>query len=145
MGLQRVSTPTIRFEIDPFKSKKYLKLGSTLFCSLEEENIQIEVFPGATTDGMSIPKILWPILGHPFKVKFLPAAVVHDCLYKADLLSCKTRDRVLLLMLQNYGVGPFVRKVIYYGVRAFEPFHTKYSRVEIDEARQYIRVCSLRN
>ena len=34
------------------------------------------------TDGASIPRTLWPVIGHPFKADVFQAAVVHDFLYQ---------------------------------------------------------------
>ena len=33
---------------------------------------------GEPTDGASIPKVLWTVLGHPFDPDFINAAIIHD-------------------------------------------------------------------
>ena len=33
---------------------------------------------GEPTDGASIPKVLWTVLGHPFNPDFINAAIIHD-------------------------------------------------------------------
>jgi len=37
---------------------------------------------GLVFDGASIPKFLWPVVGHPYDSDFVQAAAVHDYLYQ---------------------------------------------------------------
>jgi hypothetical protein len=48
---------------------------------LTSKNLLIICIPWIRTDGASIPKWLWPILGHPFDTKNKFWAVIHDSGY----------------------------------------------------------------
>jgi len=49
-----------------------------------------------TTDGASIPRVAWRVIGHPFAKDMLPHALGHDGLYAAELLSRKEADDWML-------------------------------------------------
>lgn len=67
--------------LQPMKSKDKGGNAMTLyaeFCYYDPDGKKWLVPKGAPTDGASIPKWLWPILGHPFDPEFVNAAIVHD-------------------------------------------------------------------
>jgi hypothetical protein len=85
----------------------------------------IEVPVGALSDGASIPKIFWPILG-PYGPYFR-SAVVHDFLY-SDLNDEFTRaesDLIFKEAMFNEGIGWCQRETIYRAVRLFGKKHFK--------------------
>lgn len=99
----------------------------------------INVPPGFTTDLASIPSIVWPLL--PPDGPWVKAAVVHDFLYKTcgrglwqhDAYAftrktckqgedCYTRDEADIILkqaMEDRGVGPFQRFLIYTAVHLF--------------------------
>lgn len=76
------------------------------------------------SDGASIPKILWPIIGAPIGNKHLPAAIVHDflcesaCDYEQRLIG----DAVFFELLKRCGVAYWRRAAMYCGVRIYARF-----------------------
>jgi len=53
--------------------------------------LKITIEAGYPTDGASIPKIAWSVVGHPWE-EYLPAAVTHDILCNADILPRQAVD-----------------------------------------------------
>jgi hypothetical protein len=78
----------------------------------------IKVPKGFITDGASIPKICWTIIGHPFG-KYLEAAVIHDYLYYRGLLSRKKCDRIFLNDMKKLRIFALQRWAMFRAVRMF--------------------------
>lgn len=79
----------------------------------------IVVHKGFTTDGASVPRIFWNILG-PYG-DYFKSAVVHDWLY-SPFNTEFTRweaDQIFLEAMFNDGVPWYRRNTIYAAVRAF--------------------------
>jgi len=88
---------------------------SFLYRSLED--VCYCVLPGWLTDGGSIPRLMWRVLGPPIRHPGLPAFILHDILYKSGVVSRKKADDLLLEALEDCGVGWLKRWAIYSGVR----------------------------
>lgn len=58
---------------------------------------------GFTTDGASIPRIAWRVIGHPFSKNLLPHALAHDALYAAELLPRAECDAFFLKSMAESG------------------------------------------
>ncbi len=76
---------------------------------------------GFVSDGASIPKILWPVIGGPWG-RYGKAAVLHDFLYqrwgRGSPLARREADRVFFRAMKLLGVKPWRRNLMYWGVRA---------------------------
>lgn len=70
------------------------------------------------TDGASIPRFAWGIIGGPLG-KYAPAAVVHDFLYHTQTRTRKESDRIFLEAMKVLGVNRFKRWIMYQVVRWF--------------------------
>jgi hypothetical protein len=72
---------------------------------------------GAMTDGASIPKVFWSVIGGPFEGLYREAAVIHD--YYCDRRTRKWEDvdRVFYDAMLVSGVDPIKAKVMYAAVR----------------------------
>ena len=82
----------------------------------------------SVTDGASVPRLLWRVVGSPFTGKYRGPAVIHDACYRQTCtidhipitlnpISRKDADRVFLNMMKDAGVGWFRRHAIHLGVR----------------------------
>ena len=80
--------------------------------------VMITVPVGYITDFASIPKIVWPIIGHPAG-RHGKAAVIHDYLYSTRRFSRKRSDRIFLEAMKVLKIGTIKRKMMYYAVRLF--------------------------
>jgi len=73
---------------------------------------------GTPTDGASIPRALWSIVGSPFTGKYTPAAVLHDWLYLTGIYSRKESDQILYKAMIASNVPLWKADIICTGVRA---------------------------
>ncbi len=74
---------------------------------------------GFCSDGASIPRLLWSVVGSPFDPKFSAAAIMHDWLYRKTTIARKTADNVFLRLLLANGVHRFRARLMWCGVRLF--------------------------
>jgi hypothetical protein len=83
--------------------------------SFTRPNGEVHNFPsGMTSNGASIPRVLWATLP-PFG-KYWMAAFAHDYLYRGTELSKDTCDTMLDEMMVALAVNAETRKIIYEGV-----------------------------
>lgn len=78
---------------------------------------------GFETDGASIPQLLWSVVGHPLRSKFLIPAIVHDFYCQVAWLSGdyplrRHADTLFALLLVRQNVGFWHSTLMYWGVRA---------------------------
>jgi hypothetical protein len=75
-------------------------------------------FPaGRTTDGASIPRVLWTLIGHPLEGLFLRPSIAHDDLYRSGAVSRGKADAMFRRQLLSEGVEPWRAAAMYAGVR----------------------------
>lgn len=80
---------------------------------------------GNITDGASIPRFFWRVIGPPMAGPYLPAAIIHDMYCeKAHTLTGKeakelrlAADKLFFEMLECLGLSRLKCKLMYYGVR----------------------------
>jgi hypothetical protein len=83
-----------------------------------DRRLRIYVARGYVTDGASIPRLVWPLIGHPLSGKLLQAALAHDALYSIRVLRRSTADRALRDLALANGYHPVKAALVYYSVRA---------------------------
>ena len=81
---------------------------------------------GFETDGASIPKVFWSIIGSPFKGQYLYAALIHDYLCKMGVdgtpkASRKVTNKIFYNCMRYYGVGRCKAKMMYWAVKVGAP------------------------
>ncbi len=84
----------------------------------EDSNDTISIPKGYETDGASIPKFAWSLIGGPLG-KYAPAAVLHDLLYYTQTRTRKESDRIFLEAMKVLGVNRFKRWLMHKCVRVF--------------------------
>ena len=89
-------------------------LGGGLYTVVEDYGV---IPAGFATDGASIPRLLWRLLGHPFQSDYIEVFVRHDYRYQTGSLSRKEADKEMLDGLKRAGMGWLKRYTIYWGVR----------------------------
>jgi hypothetical protein len=77
--------------------------------------------PGFKTDGASIPRALWTIVGSPFTGKYIGAAVVHDVGCDTHKYSWEVTHRMFYTAMLELGVSEDYAKLLYWGVRIGGP------------------------
>jgi len=92
--------------------KKNSKLVSTL--SFYHNRTLITALPGLIINGASIPRYFWSTIGCPNSGEFIGSAIIHDGLYKSQIMSREAADKLFLVMLRDNGVD-IVRAYLMYG------------------------------
>jgi hypothetical protein len=93
--------------------------------SYENDYIKVIVKSDFITDGASIPKMFWSIVGNPLSDNLLKPAIIHDGLYTLMQLSRSTCDKLLKEMLLFNETSKVKAYIIYYAVRYFGGSHWK--------------------
>lgn len=95
------------------------------WCSPLVDGVAVLVRRGFLTDGASVPRLAWRVIGHPFAKDLLPHAIGHDGLYAAELLPRAACDAWMLGSMAAAGtnfpgqaVGWARRNAVYSAVRA---------------------------
>lgn len=77
----------------------------------------VTVPSGFQTDGASIPRFLWSVIGHPMTVKYIRAAIVHDYLY--SLGEKTTGDKIFYDLLLEDRTNKYLAWIMYQAVKHF--------------------------
>ncbi|ACI56869.1 protein of unknown function DUF1353 [Rhizobium leguminosarum bv. trifolii WSM2304] len=90
---------------------------------LDSQGIMWQAKAGLLTDGASIPRIFWPIVGHPYEGLYLDAAVIHDfyCMEKNRYRKWQDVHHVFHEAMLTKGVGPTKAKLMFFAVWRFGP------------------------
>lgn len=101
---------------------------------------KLTIKAGYMTDGASIPRIAWRLVGHPWG-PYLPAAVVHDILYQSEIWSRAQADECFLDLMVTLPVGWLRRNAIYRAVRiAGGATWANHTDESIEAAKKYLEV-----
>lgn len=79
----------------------------------------VTVLPGFSTDGASIPRFFWRLIGCPLRGRYAPAAVIHDSLYHSHLTTKHTADLIFYEALLDLGVKGWRSKALFEAVDKF--------------------------
>lgn len=77
--------------------------------------------PGFVTDGASIPRALWSIVGSPFTGQYIGAAVIHDVGCDTHKYPWEVTHRMFYTAMRALGVSDDYAKLLYWGVRVGGP------------------------
>ncbi len=114
-----MSSFTDKLELRDFSKNEFYTLKEfTYFIGSEDSTDFIIIPKGFVTDGASIPKWLWPIVGHPF-AEFRQAAVVHDFLYRTHIRTKNDSDKIFLEAMEVLEVKKWKRDIMYWAVSTF--------------------------
>lgn len=89
---------------------------------ITDNDVRIIVPEDFKTDGATLPRFFWRVVGHPF-AEYLRAAVLHDRLYATKRFSRKVADKIFLEAMKSDNVNIIKRKIIYWAVRLFGGSH----------------------
>ncbi len=74
---------------------------------------------GSVTDGASIPRYLWSVMGGPFEGKYRNASVLHDVAYEKHNRPWSDCDRMFYNAMRCSGVSAVEAKTMYYALYKF--------------------------
>lgn len=79
----------------------------------------VTVLPGFLTDGTSIPRLFWRLIGCPIRGRYSPAGIIHDGLYHSHLVDKRTADLIFYEALLELEVRGWRSKIIFEAVDKF--------------------------
>ncbi|AHK11759.1 hypothetical protein S144_45 [Shewanella sp. phage 1/44] len=103
----------------PFSGKYALSRDLELKYAMGDYTETVIIPTGFLTDGASIPKIAWSLIGTPFEPRFITAAIVHDYMcdnnWDVDVMS-----DIFKLLLQLSNVPSDVADLMYRAVYLYK-------------------------
>jgi Protein of unknown function (DUF1353) len=87
----------------------------------DRRGVEWPVPKGTQTDGASIPRVFWSIIGGPFDGSYRDAAVVHDYYCVVRTRSWKDTHRAFYEASRASGVDEIIAKTMYAAVYYFGP------------------------
>jgi hypothetical protein len=111
--------------------------GALLWQSEPYEGRDLE--PIGTTDGASIPQVMWSVIGTPYSPEFIRPAILHDHYTWPENRIRPWRDthRTFLYALLDEGVDPVRAYLMYYAVYVFGGHWATLEVPEDDEECDY--------
>jgi len=103
--------------VDKWLDETFSELAAPVSFVVDSLDAKITILPGFRWDGASVPRFFWRVVGAPFNGKYLPAALLHDALYAAELFPRKRCDAVFLEFMAQLGVPWWRRGAMYLAVR----------------------------
>jgi hypothetical protein len=76
--------------------------GQTVCKTLQDEHFDGFTVPaGFESDGASLPRFFWRLLGHPFNMLYLREAILHDFFYRTQIYPRKIADKLFFELLKK--------------------------------------------
>ena len=115
-------SPNIKPKIESIDGHSLWRLKEDFVFEVLETGAIHKVPAGFTFNGASIPRVFWPIVGHPMEGSFLSASLLHDwCCVKSKKAGKYTLrvagDALFYHMLCEAGVPFWRRAAMYLAVR----------------------------
>ena len=124
---------------DPERDLYWLKEQYRIHLPIVDSTLEVD--SGVYTDGASIPRPLWSVIGHPFSPKLIAPAFVHDMLYCSESFERDVCDKIFyeLLLEDNFFIKS---ETIYLTVRTFGWITTWRGHTEesVADARTKVRI-----
>ncbi len=104
---------------EPGADRKTWRVDSPI--TFVDEHHEVTVKPGAITDGASIPRVFWRLIGGPFSGRYIGAALIHDQLYVTQgyggMFTRKEVDQIFHRAMLSLGVSRWRAQLMYWAVR----------------------------
>ena len=107
----------------------------------ENEKFKVTLLPGLKTDGASIPKVMWTLIGSPMMGRYVGPALIHDGLYASKLITRREADDLFMDMMVESKVGWLKRHLIHKAVKWFGgAAWASHKEESVNLARKIVRV-----
>ena len=73
--------------------------------------------PGFESDGASMPRFFWRLIGHPFSMDYLREAILHDYFYRTQPITRRQADHIFFSLLKKK--LPLRSRIIHLALRLF--------------------------
>lgn len=91
------------------------------FTYIDANGITWTAIKGSLTDGASIPRAFWSLMGGPLAGKYRRAAVIHDVYCKNQSRPYQAVHKMFHEAMITDGVGKIKAKTMYWAVNVFGP------------------------
>lgn len=108
-----------------YKKKESLYLSEPLFFRIVDGDYDksFEISKGFSSDGCTILRIFWFILGCPHTREFIPGAIIHDYFTKnRELIKRNRASKALLVALLNEGTPKWKAYIMYFFVELYQKY-----------------------
>ena len=128
--------------IRPLKGADYVLAEDFYFpAKVGEWDVVVHVKPGFRTDGASIPRLLWPVLGSPYDPDIIAQSIAHDALYRGRIVPRRDADAAYSSLMESTGVRKRRRRRLWIGVRLFGWLtYLRHTPESVAEARRHIEL-----
>ena len=128
--------------IRPLKGADYVLAEDFYFpAKVGEWDVVVWVKPGFRSDGASVPRFLWRVLGSPYDPDIVAQSIAHDALYRGEIVPRKDADAAYRDLMAEGGVGKRRRRVFWIGVRLFGWLtYLRHTPESVAEARRHIEL-----
>lgn len=117
------------------------KLTEAWAVRVNTNNLRVMILPGFESDGASIPRFLWSLVGPRFEAKTFPAAFLHDALYESKLFSRWFADAEFYRMLIGFGASRVRARLYWLAVRVFGGvFWDRITEKDVKATRHLVKV-----
>jgi hypothetical protein len=107
-------------------------------------SLRVMILHGFKSDGASIPRWLWPVVGPRLAAKTFPAALLHDALYESKLFARWFADAEFYRLLVGFGAGRLKARLYWLAVRVFGGvFWKRISEQDVKATRHLVKVYSV--
>ena len=114
-----MSNFTDPLEVRKLKDDKWQLLRHLQYHAGTKESGEVyTVAKGYISDGATIPRAFWGIVGHPMD-DYAAAAFLHDMFYSTGIVTKAKADNLFLEAMGVLGVAWWKRKAMYWAVRLF--------------------------
>ena len=130
--------PTVR----PLEGTDYVLAQNFYFpAKVGVWDVTVHVKPGFRTDGASIPRFFWRVLGSPYDPDVMAASIGHDAMYRGRIVPRRAADAAFRTMMAASGAPKRKRRLIWIGVRLFGWITwLRHTPESVAEARRYIEL-----
>lgn len=110
---------------DYYNNDKPLYLKSDV--NVIVDKLKIKIPEGFRSDGCTIPKIFWLLIGCPHTGKYIPASIIHDALILLKpVIKRQFASKVFENVLIQMGVNKIQAKIMYILVELYQKYWRKW-------------------
>ena len=112
-----------KYKIEEIDAYTFITLAELSYTTKKDITHTVPI--GFKTDGASIPKIFWSVVGSPFTGLYRRAALIHDYLYFSQTTKRNYADKIFLEAMKVLKVSWWKRRMMYAAVRlcGFRPWN----------------------
>ena len=125
-------------ELSPVPGTELYVLDEQYSIVLPVSGRLLTISKGFTTDGASIPRLFWSLVGSPFDPDYMAPALCHDALYEAELMERQACDMEFKALLDINSKAAMYKSDVFYRAVRFGGFFVWMFHSKVDESRKLV-------